>query len=99
MNTNSGRLYEFDSLDEVQCVLEMLADPEMPYVRQLPRKPGQKETRYIHLLGDPTELNEDAPGDENSTASGELEIRLAKVEEELAALKESFDKLMKELMG
>lgn len=99
LNTNSGRLYEFESLDEVQSVLERLSDPEMPYVMQLPRRAGQKETRYVHLLaGVPDltaeEFQEDAsPG----KSSSELESRLAKVEQELAELKAAFDQLMKEL--
>ena len=50
LNTNSGRLFEFESLEELQSVLERLAGAEVPYVLQLPRKAGQKEMRYIHLL-------------------------------------------------
>ena len=100
LNTNSGRLYEFDSLEEVQGVLERLADPALPYVMQLPRKAGQKETRYAHLLSgipDVSQLEQEtAP---NAKPAGELEIRLAKVEDELAQLRADFDKLMKELVG
>src|ERR1700744_4919176 len=51
INTNSGRLYEFDSIEEVQEMLDKLASGETPYLKQLPRRPGQKEVRYIHLLG------------------------------------------------
>jgi uncharacterized protein YceH (UPF0502 family) len=51
INTNSGRLYEFEDLDEVQTMLEKLAGGDMPYVLQLPKRPGQKEVRYRHLLG------------------------------------------------
>jgi uncharacterized protein YceH (UPF0502 family) len=100
LNTNSGRLYEFESLEEVQAVLERLTNPELPYVIQLPRKPGQKETRYTHLLGGMPDLTQlDQEIDNYSKPPGELELRLAKVEEELATLKTEFDKLIKELMG
>lgn len=100
LNTNSGRLYEFESLEEVQEVLERLSNPEMPYVLQLPKRAGQKEMRYIHLLnGTPDLTQEDTTDDTYSKPAGELEIRLSKVEEELAELKAAFDKLMKELMG
>jgi uncharacterized protein YceH (UPF0502 family) len=100
LNTNSGRLYEFESLEEVQAVLERLTNPELPYVIQLPRKPGQKETRYTHLLGGMPDLTQlDQEIDNYPKPPGELELRLAKVEEELATLKTEFDKLMKELMG
>ncbi|MFP5080217.1 YceH family protein [Pedobacter sp. JCM 36344] len=100
LNTNSGRLYEFDSLEEVQSVLERLSDPQLPYVMQLPRRAGQKETRYTHLLsGTPDILQIEQETESYAKPAGELEIRLAKVEEELALLKADFDKLMKELIG
>jgi uncharacterized protein YceH (UPF0502 family) len=100
LNTNSGRLYEFDSLEEVQGVLERLADPSLPYVMQLPRKAGQKETRYTHLLsGTPDLAQLEQETEPSAKPSAELEIRLAKVEEELAQLRADFDKLMKELVG
>jgi len=100
LNTNSGRLYEFESLEEVQSVLERLSDPEMPYVLQLPKRAGQKEMRYVHLLsGTPDLIQDDASDDNYSRPASDLEQRLAKVEEELATMKADFDKLMKELMG
>jgi uncharacterized protein YceH (UPF0502 family) len=100
LNTNSGRLYEFESLEEVQSVLERLSDPEMPYVLQLPKRAGQKEMRYVHLLSGTPDLTQDDASDDNySRPASDLEQRLAKVEEELAIMKADFDKLMKELMG
>lgn len=98
INTNSGRLHEFETLEEVQQVLEKLAAGELPYIKQLPRRPGQKEARYMHLFGD----NNDDLGDEYlqyepSGSEHPLEERLARVEGELAELKERFDQLMKEL--
>ena len=100
LNTNSGRLYEFESLDEVQEVLERLSDPELPYVLQLPKKAGQKEVRYAHLLAGTPDLTQEDQGEEQYFRTpGDLEIRLSKVEEELAELKLNFEKLMKELMG
>jgi uncharacterized protein YceH (UPF0502 family) len=97
INTNSGRLYEFENLDEVQAMLEKLAGGDMPYVLQLPKRPGQKEVRYRHLLGGT--IVEDDPQDDSPRriSSSELEERLTKVETDLAELKEAFDKLMKEL--
>lgn len=101
LNTNSGRLYEFDSLEEVQSVLEKLADPAQPFVQQLPRQAGQKETRYIHLLGDPDarDLDEPTSNPTSHSAHSELESRLSIVEQELAELKEAFAQLMKDLNG
>ncbi|TCC92692.1 YceH family protein [Pedobacter hiemivivus] len=97
LNTNSGRMYEFESLDEVQAVLERLSDPEMPYVLQLPKRPGQKEVRYVHLLAGIPDLSQIDQDEAYTRPATELETRLAKVEQELAELKEAFEKLMKEL--
>lgn len=100
LNTNSGRLYEFESLEEVQTVLERLSDPDFPYVLQLPKRAGQKELRYVHLLsGIPDMTHEEVTEQIYDRTPTAIEARLTKVEQELSELKEAFDKLMKELMG
>ncbi|MCX2449792.1 YceH family protein [Pedobacter sp. PLR] len=100
LNTNSGRLYEFESLEEVQSVLERLTDAEPPYVIQLPRRAGQKEMRYAHLLSGTPDLNAEEPFEESAQKpASDLENRVVKLETELAELKTAFDQLMKELTG
>ena len=98
INTNSGRLYEFESIEEVQDLLTGLSSGEHPFIKQLPRRPGQKEVRYMHLLSNAEWVEEEYTQDSSATKpSGGLEARVAKLETELAELKEAFDKLMKEL--
>lgn len=101
INTNSGRLYEFESIEEVIENLERLSSGEMPYVIQLQKRAGQKEARYAHLLGGEINIDDEDifPEEPARRNIGELEQRLSVVEQELAELKESFNKLMKELMG
>jgi uncharacterized protein YceH (UPF0502 family) len=103
LNTNSGRLYEFESLDDLQETLEKLSTSDVPYVTQLPRRTGQKEARYMHLLGESLEIPEDDELENNAGSSGStvtaLEARVTKLEDELATMRVEFDKLMKELMG
>ncbi len=100
INTNSGRLHEFETLEEVQQTLEKLAAVEPAYIKQLSRKPGQKEQRYMHLFaGDVESIEEEYLNKAAPKSTHQLEERLTKVEEELADLKANFDKLMKELMG
>ncbi|MGN6180461.1 MAG: YceH family protein [Mucilaginibacter sp.] len=98
LNTNSGRMHEFESIEEVQETLERLSTSEPPYVVQLPRKAGQKEARYAHLLSGTPEITEDDDEEMSVKSSGGLEARVTKLEQELAELREAFDKLMKELM-
>jgi uncharacterized protein len=83
------RLHPFATLDEVDGVLERLIEREL--VERLPRRPGQKETRFEQLLGgngasEPSaDDGPEAPADRVSA----LEERLARVEEQLTALLES----------
>lgn len=98
INTNSARLYEFESIEDVIQTLEKLSQGENPYVMQLPRKSGQKEVRYGHLLsGTPTFEEEDLPEEPARKSVNEMEARLVKVEQELVELKAAFDDLMKQL--
>lgn len=100
INSNSGRLYDFDSLEEVQQVLEKLSSGETPFVKQLPRQTGQKEMRYMHLFGG-EEIMEQylQEAEPNAKNSADLENRVIALEQELAALKSAFEALMKDLNG
>ncbi len=105
LNTNSGRLYEFETLDDVQQALEKLCSGDVPFLTLLPRRSGQKEARYMHLLGETLDIPEDdetettyTPANQNSNVAA-LEQRVTKLEEELGAMRQEFDKLMKELLG
>ncbi len=98
INSNSGRLHEFDAIEEVQEMLEKLSAPELPLVTQLTRRPGQKEARYAHLLsGQPVVIEDDQDFVITGSADGSLSSRVTRLEQELSELKEAFNKLMKEL--
>ena len=98
LNTNSGRLYEFESIEEVVEVLDKLSADEPPYLMQLPKRPGQKEVRYAHLLAGTPDVDAEDIMDEAQTSNvSGMESRVAKLEQELAELKQAFDNLMKEL--
>jgi uncharacterized protein len=90
LKQRAERLHPFASLSEVDGVLERLIEREL--VARLPRRPGQKETRYEQLLGGDgaparSEANQDDDVPEDRLA--ELETRLARVEEQLDSLLES----------
>ncbi|MCI0921785.1 YceH family protein [Sphingobacterium rhinopitheci] len=102
INSNSGRLYEFETLEEVNEVLHKLASEEPAYVKLLPKKAGQKEGRYIHLFSTFDEelydANQVEQGSSNSTSQvSVLEERVQTLETELALLRSEFDRLIAEL--
>jgi uncharacterized protein YceH (UPF0502 family) len=95
IKTRSGRLFDFADLMRVETTLEslMARQPE-PLVVRLPRRPGQKEARYAHLLsGEPAELPEHAesPAAPQPTRVEELEQKLEAVRAEVADLRAQFE--------
>jgi uncharacterized protein YceH (UPF0502 family) len=59
LKTRTARLFEFPDLARLEITLEALRTFSPPLVTALPRRPGQKEVRYAHLLsGEP---DADAP--------------------------------------
>ena len=86
------RLYPYGSVDDVEKALQALADAEL--VERLSRRPGQSQDRWRHLLGGETEAVE-APSPANServtVAQSPLEERVARLEEQLAALQRALE--------
>jgi len=94
----SERLYAFNDLDEVHVALQSLE--EIGLVRKMPRLPGHKESRYVHLLsGEPEQGEADgSAGKEAVTPRGPstneqlvaLEKEMEIMRTELAELKQAF---------
>ena len=63
VRTRASRLMPGDDATGIDAALEgLIAHEPQPVVARLPRRPGQKESRYAHLLaGDVTEQVDDAP--------------------------------------
>ncbi|HEX6177821.1 MAG TPA: YceH family protein, partial [Thermoanaerobaculia bacterium] len=51
MRGRSDRLQQFDTVPAVEEILRDMAAHSEPLVRQLPRRPGQKEERWTHTAG------------------------------------------------
>ncbi len=96
INSNSGRLYEFESLSEINAQLEKLA--QEGYIKSLPKQMGHKEVRYIHLLGEINLEVYETSGTVGSSPNDQVLLdRVAQLEEEVAALKQKFQDLWDEL--
>jgi uncharacterized protein YceH (UPF0502 family) len=94
INTNSARLYEFETIEEVQEILQKLSADSPPYVRQLEKKPGQKEARFQHLFNAAITEEEIEETEVIPVASSALEQRVSRLEHELEELKEMINLLM-----
>lgn len=85
----SDRLQQFDSVAEVEETLREMAAHTEPLVRQLPRRPGQKEERWAHVVGGTvSEESFGSPATETgpSEAREPLSVRVQRLEEQMAAL-------------
>ena len=97
IRTRTARMAEFADLRHVEITLESLSALPTPLVRQLPRRPGQKEVRWAHLLSGepPAETSEEdvarAPGTMREPVGSEriegLEAEIRSVREEVAELR------------
>lgn len=87
------RLYKFAGLEEVEETLGSLE--ELGYIRKLPRQPGRKESRYAHLLsGEPVTATIGLARPEVAALEVQAENdTMARLEEELAALRTDFEEL------
>jgi len=94
LRTRSERLHAFGSLQEVEEALSRMAAEAEPLVFMLPRRPGQKETRWSHLVGSappgtakPGPIETAAPDDTLSARVTRLEAQLSALTNELVELK------------
>jgi uncharacterized protein YceH (UPF0502 family) len=82
----SERIFSFTDLAETELVLDKLG----PLVKKLPRLPGQKEARYIHLLSGEPDLEALA---EPSLSAATPPTRVAQLEQDLRDLRSEFNDL------
>ncbi|MBI3478289.1 MAG: YceH family protein [Acidobacteria bacterium] len=82
------RLHSFAALDDVQSALQKLAQRDPSLVKVLPRQPGTKESRWVHLMsGDVAGTEPTHQAMQATDGSAEVGERVARVEEEIAALR------------
>jgi uncharacterized protein len=91
------RMYHFEGVDDVVATLDHLAQREPPLVRVLPRQPGTKESRYMHLFsGEPAAVDAGAAHAAASPARSNGD-RLDRLEDEVARLLEELSEVQRQL--
>ena len=95
----TDRMYHFEALDDVVSTLDRLAHRDPPLTAVLPRQPGTKESRYMHLFsGDAPAVTDVARAPTPVTASGgSTAERVAKLEEEVASLRAELSDVQQQL--
>lgn len=99
IRTRGSRLYEFTGLDEVEETLRSLRTRDQePLVAALPRQPGQKEARFVHLLsGQPNIDQFETSVDDRPVRRANDSDRVAKLEEQVQSLTQQVENLSKQL--
>jgi uncharacterized protein YceH (UPF0502 family) len=96
LRARTERMADFARLDEVEAELERLADGPDPLVSRLPRRPGQKEERWAHLLaGERSEM--DVGSDDPAATDAADDIRSVSLGDAVASLRADVDALREEV--
>jgi uncharacterized protein YceH (UPF0502 family) len=90
------RMYRFEELEDVHATLDRLSQHQPPLVAVLPRQPGTKESRYMHLLSGNLAPTEFAPARTPSSSSA-ADDRIASLENEVAELRRELSEMQQQL--
>jgi len=89
LRNRAERMHKFDDVEQVESVIERM--PEL--ITKLPRRTGEKESRYAHLLSGAPSISEEEPAELVSARPdrvGALEAQIVEMRRELDQLKEQF---------
>ncbi len=95
------RMYHFEALDDVVSTLDRLSQRQPPLAAVLPRQPGTKESRYMHLFsGDaPATMGADVarPSSRALDQPNSAADRLSNLENEVADLRREVAEMHQQL--
>ncbi|MBO0861072.1 MAG: YceH family protein [Chloracidobacterium sp.] len=99
LRSRTQHLRNFESLAEVETLLQGLSLRDTPLIVKLPRQPGSRESRFAHLLGGPIEIEQkevpfhQAKSLQQNQAGAD---KIAKLEEEIASMRQELNELKKQ---
>jgi uncharacterized protein YceH (UPF0502 family) len=102
LRTRTERLCKFQDVHEVESTLDRLMQrDDGPFVAQLPREPGKRETRYAHLFSGAPETSALLASADRVTADPgtdpgrmeQLEQLVSQLRDEMATLKARLDRI------
>ncbi len=86
----TSRMYAFDQIADVSCVLERLIERESALAVLIPSSPGQREQRYFHTLFGKLDLESMA----KESATQSKTNRIDELEQRVAALEKQIENLL-----
>jgi hypothetical protein len=109
LRTRTERMYAFEDLDAVHSALKLLMRREPSLVKVLPRQPGTKESRFMHLLsgdvvpeGQAVEHSESVEAGSGAASTRDrerieqLQTEVSELRTELQTLREQFAAFQKQ---
>lgn len=102
LRTRVPRMAQLNDVNEIDSALEDLATrPDGPFVKQLPREAGRRDSRHAHLFSGedaiPMAAAEPSAETEPDAASGEprmsLQARVVGLEQQVATLRQELEEL------
>jgi len=90
LRNRAERMHKFDDLEQVESVIERL--PEL--ITKLPRRAGEKESRYTHLLS-----GEPAVSEEPVEVATPKHDRMTALEQQVAEMRQELDELKSQFAG
>jgi uncharacterized protein YceH (UPF0502 family) len=104
LRSRTDRMYQFEALEDVISTLDRLAQREPPLAAILPRQPGTKESRYMHLFsGEPEGANRpsvaagDSPANRSTSPASSTTNRLNQLEGAVAQLRQELSEIQQQL--
>jgi len=104
LKTRTERLHPFDDDDAVEAVLQGLAQRQEPLVARLERRPGQKESRWAHLMSGQPAVDQYQPSEDEARTTrvdrvALLEARIEVLEEDVGRLRADHQAMSEKLGG
>ncbi|AJK50652.1 hypothetical protein, DUF480 family [Burkholderia plantarii] len=97
LRLNSARLHGFADVSSVESFLDELAERTPPLVVKLPRAPGERESRWMHLLCGEINLAAHAPAAARGAGEAGGETLAGVTTADFEALRDDHDRLVGEV--
>jgi uncharacterized protein YceH (UPF0502 family) len=95
LRSRSARMREYESPRAIEDILQKLRSGDHPLVVEMARLPGQKETRWMHLIGGQVEAERAQPSVTSSAPAREpLSARVERLEQQVQQLQHEMEKLL-----